>query len=743
MSKQLRRLLWDWRGVWLATPAIAGLVLSVRLTGLLQSWEWAAYDLYVRLRPQQPRDERIAIVGIDEGDVRAQGQAIIPDAVYAQLIEKLKAQQPRVIGLDVYRDQAVEPGHAELVQVFANTPNLVGIRKVVGDRDRETIPGPPGLERVGSNDLIFDEDKTVRRGLLTLSDADDNVIPSFSFYLALLYLVQEGIAPQPVEGENYWKLGKTTFLPFDTNDGPYVRADAGGYQMILNYRGPNLHFETVSMRDVLNDRIPPDWGRDRIILIGAVGESFQDLFFTPYTRTPSERMAGVEVHANFASQFISAALEGRSTIRTWPNLYEELWVLFWSGVGATLTWTWRYAGGVKAISLRRTAIALLAGVILFGSTFAAFLASWWIPVIPPALALAGSAIAITAYIARTAGDIRKTFGRYLSDSVVANLLESPEGLKLGGQRQKLTILTSDLRGFTSLSERLPPEEVVKILNFYLEYMADVITAHQGTIDEFMGDGILVLFGAPTQGTDDAVRAVACGVAMQLAMISVNQKMAEWDLPPLAMGIGIHTGEVVVGNIGSEKRTKYGVVGNNVNLTYRIESYTTGGQILISESTLQEVGSSIRIDGYKQVQPKGVKQPILIYEVGGIGGEYNLFLPKEEEIFISLRSEIPLQYTILEGKHVGENVFNGRLVELSDKGALIRSSHAGLESLPLMLTNIKLNLGEEDNKSEDIYAKVLEQPAPSSSFYIRFTAKPPEIEKQLEQLYKSLQSPQSE
>ncbi|MHC5824709.1 MAG: adenylate/guanylate cyclase domain-containing protein, partial [Nostoc sp.] len=178
--------------------------------------------------------------------------------------------------------------------------------------------------------------------------------------------------------------------------------------------------------------------------------------------------------------------------------------------------------------------------------------------------------------------IRQVFGRYLSDTVVANLLESPERLKLGGERRKITILTSDLRGFTALSERFAPEEVIHILNLYLEYMADLINHYQGTIDEFMGDGILVLFGAPIGKEDDALRAVTCACAMQLAMVGVNEKMKTLGWPLLEMGIGINTGEVIVGNIGSEKRTKYGIVGSQVNLTYRIESYTSGGQILISE-----------------------------------------------------------------------------------------------------------------------------------------------------------------
>jgi adenylate cyclase len=337
--------------------------------------------------------------------------------------------------------------------------------------------------------------------------------------------------------------------------------------------------------------------------------------------------------------------------------------------------------------------------------------------------------------------IRQVFGRYLSDRIVAQLLESPEGLKLGGERRKITILTSDLREFTSLSERMQPEEVIHILNLYLEYMADVITRYEGTIDEFMGDGILVLFGAPTAREDDTVRAVACACAMQLAMGAVNERMKQLGLPSLEMGIGINTGEVVVGNIGSEKRTKYGIVGSQVNLTYRIESYTTGGQILISETTLNDTRSVVKIGGHKQVKPKGVKEPITIYEVFGIGGFYNLYLPpKEEDIFLPVAEEIPIQYTILDGKHVSDVIFKGRLVKLSAKGAEIQAKHEVGSFVPLGLSNIKLNLLMQHTPgevSEDIYAKVLEKLSEQGNFYIHFTAIPPVIKDRFDVLYKLL------
>ncbi|MEB3828844.1 adenylate/guanylate cyclase domain-containing protein [Phormidium sp. CCY1219] len=338
--------------------------------------------------------------------------------------------------------------------------------------------------------------------------------------------------------------------------------------------------------------------------------------------------------------------------------------------------------------------------------------------------------------------IRQVFGRYLSDEVVANLLDSPSALKLGGDRRKITILTSDLRGFTALSERLSPEEVVEILNFYLKHMADIITQYEGTINEFMGDGILVFFGAPTVRGNDADRAVACALAMQLQMKAVNDKIKEFGWLPLEMGIGMNTGEVVVGNIGSEKRTKYGVVGSHMNLTFRIESYTTGSQVFISESTLNEVKARLRIDEEKKVKPKGVKREITIYQVGGIGEPYNLSLPQEAENFYPLPEPLPIHYALLEGKQVGENYFHGSLIQLSEKGAAIQAQTDAQGAIPSALSNIKLNLISSYygllKSSEDIYAKVLEISGENGCFYIRFTAQPPDVRDRLNSLYNSIQ-----
>ncbi|MCA9428814.1 MAG: adenylate/guanylate cyclase domain-containing protein, partial [Candidatus Omnitrophica bacterium] len=180
--------------------------------------------------------------------------------------------------------------------------------------------------------------------------------------------------------------------------------------------------------------------------------------------------------------------------------------------------------------------------------------------------------------------IRETFGRYLSDKVVDSLLQSPEGLAMGGETRTVTVLMADLRGFIAKTQGLPPERVVQLVNVFLSAMTEVILRHGGTIDEFIGDAILVIFGAPVLGEDDASRAVRCALEMQREMVAVNEQNRALGLPEVEMGIGLSTGEVVVGNIGSERRAKYGVVGATVNLASRIESFTRGGDILLPDST---------------------------------------------------------------------------------------------------------------------------------------------------------------
>jgi adenylate cyclase len=322
--------------------------------------------------------------------------------------------------------------------------------------------------------------------------------------------------------------------------------------------------------------------------------------------------------------------------------------------------------------------------------------------------------------------IRETFGRYLTDEVVDAVLESPTGLQMGGEKRKVTMIMTDLRGFTSLSERLAPERVVAMLNRYLTTMITVVKQYQGTIDDFIGDAIFVLFGAPLWQEDDAQRAVACAVAMQLAMASINEQNRQEDLPEIEMGIGVHTGQVVVGNIGSPERMKYDVIGSQVNLTSRIQSYTTGSQILISETTRQEVGRILKLGKQMEVKAKGIEQPVTLFEVLGIGGSHKLLLPNTAEDLVPLAAGIPLRYEIVDASHLSGEVYNGTLTKLSRKEA-----EAHLDLPVPNLTNIKMHLIGKDGQEVpgSLYGKVVGLTAGVSSpdFSIRFTSVPPEIE----------------
>jgi adenylate cyclase len=213
--------------------------------------------------------------------------------------------------------------------------------------------------------------------------------------------------------------------------------------------------------------------------------------------------------------------------------------------------------------------------------------------------------------------IRATFGRYLSDEIVTDILERPEGLQLGGDLCRVSILMSDIRGFTSLSEHLAPSQVVSMLNRYLGKMTDIIMAHHGTIDEFVGDAILAVFGAPLHRDDDPDRAVMCALAMQEAMQEINDLNAADGLPAISTGIAINTGDVIAGNIGSERRSKYGFVGHPMNVTSRIEDYCAGGEILISDSTLSVLHREYTRGRSQDINVKGIEETILIHAITGL------------------------------------------------------------------------------------------------------------------------------
>jgi len=300
--------------------------------------------------------------------------------------------------------------------------------------------------------------------------------------------------------------------------------------------------------------------------------------------------------------------------------------------------------------------------------------------------------------------IRNTFGRYVSPEVVKTLLESPEGLRFGGEKRDITVLMSDLRGYTQFAEQGDPTWVMETLNDYLARMTDIIIEYGGTINEFIGDAIFAVYGAPIPHHDHAERAAASALAMQRAMADINRANAEHGRPRFEMGIGINTGEAVVGNIGSEQRAKYAVVGAAVNLAARVEGCTVGGQIFLSPATYAQIHDMVEVAPPVPVELKGIAEPLLLYELRGIGGRFAQRLPEmDTALDRQVEVSLPVACWVIDGKVVSKEEIAGAVLQLG-----LRQIEVRLDTPLRPLTNVRLRLtypmlGQD---SGDLYGKVL-------------------------------------
>ena len=333
--------------------------------------------------------------------------------------------------------------------------------------------------------------------------------------------------------------------------------------------------------------------------------------------------------------------------------------------------------------------------------------------------------------------IRETFGRYTSDDIVGVLLDMPEGLKLGGEKREVTLLMSDLRGFTALAERLEATEVVSLLNHYLSARVELIHQSSGTIDEIIGDAIFVLFGAPLVMPDAAQRAVRCALEMQKAMPGVNEHNFKMGWPEIEMGIGVHTGEVVVGNIGSTKRSKYAVVGRTVNLTARIESFTVGGQVLLSPTLINAAGRGLILGDEVKVHAKGMREALDCRELLGHEDHPELLLKEEVASFTTLAEPIPFSYMSLTDKHLGDKMHPGTLLSLSARRAIVEVTYP-LESYANIMLRLEAEAGDEES---ELYAKVIHPVDESIRRYlIHFTSVSPAVQGRLQRLTDGAKGP---
>ncbi|HBE20734.1 MAG TPA: hypothetical protein DDW51_24760 [Cyanobacteria bacterium UBA11367] len=389
MWKKIQDQIKKWHAPLMITFTVAGGIITGSMVGVFNLLEWSVRDQLFRLRPSESVDQRIVIVTIDESDIHYVKKWPMSDHFMAQLIQNIKDQKPRIIALDIYRDIPVEPGYDKLTELFKSTPNLIGIEKV----GSPAIAAPPqleSLEQVAANDLVLDPDGKIRRALVSLSNKE-----GLGVQLALMYLAKDNIELEVIDDKNLiYGLGKAVFVPLTGKEGEYHKKDTGGYQILLNYRGGLEKFPTISMTDVLENRIPPELMRDRIVLFGPKAPSLNDSYQTPYTSTFSSTttlMPGVVIHANIASQILSGALEGRAMLRASIKPLNWLLILFYSAYSTTL--------GVLYLRYRWVSVAgiFIAGCTIFISGYTALLTGWLIPVFTPLVAVVtGGVISIGA-----------------------------------------------------------------------------------------------------------------------------------------------------------------------------------------------------------------------------------------------------------------------------------------------------------------------------------------------------------
>ena len=589
---------------------------------------------------------------------------------------------------------------------------------------------------LGSLSVKFDPDGVLRRVPL-LVRYEDAYYPLLPLRVVCDYLQ---VTPQKivlVPGRHIILQGARQ--PGSPGSKPYdikIPIDRHG-NMIVNFIGPWGRMDHYNFADILRAADDRDeleiWAEElkgKIVIISDVSTGSTDV--GPVPTDANFPLSGVHanvVHSILADSFLRELFE-------WEMLLVETVLLV-----ALFILCLRFSSVAFSIGTALLAVAYIGAAIL------SFLYAQVIfNIIRPLLMIGFAMVSIVVYryileekakmeSLRQQDFIRDTFGRYLSNEVVGELLDSPEGLKMSGENREVTFLVSDLRGFTSLTSRLSPHEVIEIMNRYFEYMVEIIARYRGTVNEFMGDGILAFFGAPLYADDDPERAVACAIEMQKALLTVNAEQRRLKLPELAMGIGINTGEVVVGNIGSERRASYGAVGTPINAAYRIESFTVGGQILISPTTYERVESDLTIIGTKEVKFKGLDQPVCLYDIGGIGDPYRVFLPeKKEEKLKRLNSPLPIECFLLEGKTVSDTAISGQITRLGDNTA-----EGSLDAEVAAHANLRILLAAHDaDDTAELYAKVLPKAHSDAGpedqgIRLQFTSLPPETKTYLDQI----------
>ncbi|AFY68562.1 adenylate/guanylate cyclase with Chase sensor [Thalassoporum mexicanum PCC 7367] len=608
--------------------AVSGVILSLRSIGALMPLELKEWDYLLRLQPKQATSDRITIVEISELDLQQRGEWPWQDQAFAQLIEIIDAADPAVIGIDKYLDIPVGSGRAELIAAQAKAGNVVNATLLSLDR-AETVELPPDLAAVSSYGFVNvpkDAGEVVRRALL-VADYE-----SFAFTIAQDYLIQHDIKiifdPDRVEFAIHGPAGKRVIPRLDPNYGGYHKIDANGYQVMLNYRGAPGSFRHVSAVDVLSGRLHPDLFRDRIVLIGITAISVNDFHPTPFS-LGEHVMFGVEINAHIIDQILAAALDDRPFIQAAPDYAEAIWILVWTAAGAI-------AAALIPNTFKKLGVLVVLCLSLVAVVYLAFSQAWWLPFFPAILGLAiAHGLVITAEYTQSQADrqlLVSLFSRHVSSELVELIWQHRDQFltegRIVGQEVFVTVLFTDMRNFSTTAEVQPPHEVLWWLNEYLGTIATEVLAHGGMVDKYIGDSVMAVFGVPiphrhaSEWQQDADNAITAAISIGQKLQAMNQVWQAQGRPNIVTGIGVNSGKVIAGSIGSTARMEYSVVGDVVNIAARLENLNKqvdGGEyhILIGAETADLLTpQSFELDFVGDYALKGRCQETPVYRVLG-------------------------------------------------------------------------------------------------------------------------------
>ena len=576
----------------LIRPLIIGasLIILVLLSygrGLLDIPELKSLDFRFQIRGPIASKVPIVLVSIDQDSFDELNLPWPwPRTLHATLIRKLAQSQAKLIALDIlFTEPKADPREdralAEAIKKAGNVILAAEYTEVPSDfGPRTTVNLPIPLVRehalgYGLANLVTDRDGIVRRARLALA-FQERVFPGFA------YQIYQGFADKEALQGN-----EISFIPY-----------------LINFRGPARSYPIVPYYRILRDEIDLSIFRDKIVIVGAFSPSLHDIFPTPFSA--SEATAGVEIQANFVDTLV--ANDSITPFSGWGH--HVIFII----LSVITIWASFHFKPMKAFGM----VIAIVGTHIFASVYLFSFHQLWMPMVPTFLGvmLSYGGITLDNYIREQKERIRlrATFSKYVSRDVVDELLEDREGLGLGGKKRHITVLFSDIRGFTSISEQIGPEQVVSLLSDYFGQVTHIVFKHGGTVDKFIGDAVFAIFGAPKSHEDDALRAVKTGLEMIELVESLGPKWTQIIGRPLKVGVGINSGEAVVGSIGSEIRSEFTAIGDTVNLGSRLEGLTKelGVPMLISEFTAAELKDAIPLRPLRQVKVTGREAPLLVY-----------------------------------------------------------------------------------------------------------------------------------